>query len=143
MTPPVRSPDREGECPSNSASHLPASHLPAYHLPGSPRCPAAARSFVRAALDLVPGDTNEVAQLLVSELVTNAVLHAGTSIVVGVHVQGARVRVAVDDLSAAFPQPRAAADDASDGRGLLLVDALSSSWGWDLTADGKSVWFEL
>jgi hypothetical protein len=103
---------------------------PACHLPGSPRCPAAARSFVREALAVVPSDTSEVAQLLVS-------------IVVEVRVDDVRVRVAVKDLSAAFPQPRVAADDASGGRGLQLVEALSSSWGWDLTAGGKSVWFEL
>jgi anti-sigma regulatory factor (Ser/Thr protein kinase) len=98
---------------------------------------------VREALAVVPSDTSEVAQLLVSELVTNAVLHAGTYIVVEVRVDDVRVRVAVKDLSAAFPQPRVAADDASGGRGLQLVEALSSSWGWDLTAGGKSVWFEL
>jgi anti-sigma regulatory factor (Ser/Thr protein kinase) len=116
---------------------------PVHQFPGSTRCPAAARSFIQAALAVVPSDTNEVAQLLVSELVTNAVLHAGTSIVVEVRVDGERVRVAVQDLSTTFPQPRVAADDATRGRGLQLVDALSSSWGWELTAGGKSVWFEL
>jgi anti-sigma regulatory factor (Ser/Thr protein kinase) len=91
----------------------------------------------------VPADTSEVAELLVSELVTNAQEHAGGPAVVDVEVDDRSLRVAVADEDPTLPAPRAMQPDAERGRGLMLVAALASSWGATPAARGKSVWFEL
>lgn len=85
----------------------------------------------------------EIAELLVSELVTNAVLHARTMITLEITQRGDSIRVGVADESARRPKPRSYSDDAMTGRGLTLVQALSSSWGTRSTPAGKQIWFEL
>jgi anti-sigma regulatory factor (Ser/Thr protein kinase) len=91
----------------------------------------------------VPSDTSDVAELLVSELVTNAQEHAGGPAVVDVQVDDRSLRVAVADQDPTIPIPRELTADAERGRGLLLVAALASRWGATPAARGKSVWFEL
>ncbi|MGH8893393.1 MAG: SpoIIE family protein phosphatase [Actinomycetes bacterium] len=86
------------------------------------------------------------AVLLVSELVTNAVVHAGTDVEVTLLLQAEAVEVAVTDRHPArtVPAPPAAVgDDREDGRGLLLTAALASSWGVEYTGRAKRVWFRL
>ncbi|MFD4881161.1 ATP-binding protein [Kitasatospora sp. NPDC058402] len=81
-------------------------------------------------------------ELCTAELITNAVEHTGKRCRVTVRWTGVRLRVEVADRS---PQPpvRSAADDmATGGRGLLLVEALTHSWGWYPAEEGKVVWFE-
>lgn len=85
----------------------------------------------------------EIAQLLVSELVTNAVLHAQSGIEVVVRHGGRRLRVEVGDASRTPPVLRRHDEDAMTGRGLSLVDQLSEAWGVERNADGKRVWFEV
>ena len=85
----------------------------------------------------------DVIVLLTSEVVTNAVLHARTEAQLTVLVTTAAVRVEVADGEPRRPVPRVAAVDDTSGRGMQLVDALSSRWGVDPTADGKLVWFEV
>lgn len=114
-----------------------------FQLPGGLRSPGAARTLIRDALAGCPEETVATAQLLVSELVTNAVLHAGPPFVLGIQLNGHQMRIVVSDGSAAHPLARPFHDDAADGRGLPLVEVLSSSWGWHLAGLGKSVWFEL
>jgi anti-sigma regulatory factor (Ser/Thr protein kinase) len=101
--------------------------------------------LVREALNCCPEDTSEVAELLVSELVTNAVVHAQSRLVLQVEVADPRVEVSVEDLGGGLPLPTpdAPEDDSVGGRGLLLVDALADSWGCEQTPSGKRVWFEL
>jgi anti-sigma regulatory factor (Ser/Thr protein kinase) len=86
----------------------------------------------------------EVAQLLVSELVTNAVRHSDSDVIlldIGFHDD---LRVAVTDASPQVPQPGPSTSNDRDGRGLLLVDSLAKRWGVDRTSgNGKRVWFEL
>lgn len=80
-------------------------------------------------------------QLLVTELVTNAVLHARTPVTVRLSWREAQFRVAVVDASPAMP--RVGLDTPSDhttGRGLLLIDGLADEWGMELVTGGKSVW---
>ena len=84
-----------------------------------------------------------VAALLVSELVTNAVLHARTDIRVEVAVHGDVVRVGVRDHSPARVRRRRHGVESGTGRGLMLVDRMAQRWGVDLSGDGKIVWFEL
>lgn len=112
------------------------------------RSAATARRYVREAVrGLGAEELEESAELGVSELVANAVLHARTAftLTVGATVDG-RVRVAVTDSSSALVRPRHLAVTSTTGRGLQLVASVSSAWGVDeLPADrgpGKTVWFE-
>jgi anti-sigma regulatory factor (Ser/Thr protein kinase) len=83
------------------------------------------------------------ALLLVSELVTNAVLHGRSDVCVELTRAHGRVRVAVLDENSRRPIPVREDPDALDGRGLALVDAVADRWGVDQRDYGKSVWFEL
>jgi anti-sigma regulatory factor (Ser/Thr protein kinase) len=114
-------------------------------LPPSPESPAAARDFVTTALrhHHVAPESVDVARLLTSELVTNAVLHAGTRITVSLRVTERRVHVTVDDAEGSCPSPADGAELDVHGRGLTIVDRLAHEWGVDRRDGGKSVWFEL
>ena len=115
-------------------------------LAADPRAVAEARKQVRATVAVwdVPVDI-ETAELLVSELVTNAVTYDGAGpVVVAVRVARGRLRVDVHDSSGAMPTPKTDAPvDAEDGRGLLLVDTLADEWGYYRTPGGKAVYFSL
>ncbi|MDN3297880.1 ATP-binding protein [Streptomyces ficellus] len=90
-----------------------------------------------------PGSA-DVAELLTSELVTNALIHTDHGAVVSATVGPTRLRVEVRDFVAAPPTPYAPArDDGTHGRGLLLVQALADAWGVHTHGVGKVVWFEL
>jgi hypothetical protein len=82
-------------------------------------------------------------QLCATEVVTNAVIHAGTPFSVTVHQLGSRIRVAVSDSSPVWPQRRPHRSTAPRGRGLQLIEALTAAWGTDAVAGGKVVWFDL
>lgn len=83
--------------------------------------------------------------LLVSELVSNVVLHAGTPCQLSIDTRGAKIRVEVADGSDRLPGRREQNDPlAQSGRGLQLVHGLSSAYGVDPEPQGgKRVWFEL
>ncbi|MFF3845805.1 ATP-binding protein [Streptomyces sp. NPDC002328] len=98
--------------------------------------------------------------LLVSELVTNAVVHTGCRAVLRLSLPGAAagpagapedarapgegvVRLEVADSSDRAPVPRCVDDDATGGRGLALVDGLADRWGWSVEGPGKRIWCEL
>jgi anti-sigma regulatory factor (Ser/Thr protein kinase) len=118
-------------------------HVELPSLPGSVRD---ARRFVSDALAKVgAGSLIEVASLLTSELVTNAIVHAGGPVLVRVSKAHHTVRVAVRDRSSARPRRRQSAESSLTGRGLGLVDRLAERWGADTETDGpgKVVWFEL
>lgn len=113
-------------------------------LPSAPTSVGDARRFVGAALEeLGAFSVSEVAALLTSELVTNAVVHAGGPIRIHVEGHAGTVRISVEDTSPSKPQPRAAGERAVTGRGLGLVEQLAQRWGVDEQEDGKVVWFEL
>ncbi len=106
--------------------------------------PSRARRFVRAALEDHGWDEAlENALLLTTELVTNAVVHAGTLIAVRVVVQDQELTVRVQDRTPGRMAgvPRAPDELHEGGRGLFLVDSLCSSWGTEHTQTGKAVWF--
>lgn len=90
-----------------------------------------------------PSEAVETAALLVTELVTNAVLHARTSIVLTIDAEPGLVVVRVADHSNAMPIQRTYSRDAATGRGLALVDELAAAWGVEHSADGKEVWCEI
>lgn len=83
--------------------------------------------------------------VVVSELVTNAVLHGGTEVEVLVDLRDDGVRLEVRDGDPSHPPvPREPSPRAVGGRGLGIVDALADEWGWQRTGeDGKVVWCEL
>ncbi|MFE4452356.1 ATP-binding protein [Streptomyces sp. NPDC056796] len=103
---------------------------------------AALREFLRHRRR--PEET-EVAELLLSELVTNALIHTRNGAVVTVISASARLRVEVRDfVTGQEPAPYVPnADDGTHGRGLILVQSLADSWGVTVQALGKVVWFEL
>lgn len=85
----------------------------------------------------------DTASLLTSELLTNSVLHARTSIVLVVNRLGDGVEVVVRDGSKFAPRRRRHAHDATTGRGIELLERLASSWDVELDDDGKSIRFTL
>lgn len=110
-------------------------------LPPDLRAPAAARAAVRACADrLALGDALEDVQLVVSELVTNAVRHGRPPVALELETDGAAVVVAVCDGSPAPPQAREADEAAEGGRGMLLVDLLADGHGVRAQPPGKTVW---
>lgn len=115
--------------------------MPTDRFPADPVGARAARRFARQALwDL--GPVGEVAELLVSELATNVIRHAATPFTVDVSA-GDPVRVVVSDGVAVDLRATPTPDDATSGRGLLILDALAHRWGVERTESGKEVWFEL
>lgn len=113
-------------------------------LPPDAVSPARARRFVLHVLrDEGLEELADTAELLVSELVTNAVLHARTGVVVKVDVDRSRLRIEVCDENEAAPQRRRYATNATTGRGLMLIETLASRWGTQPEDTGKSVWFEI
>jgi anti-sigma regulatory factor (Ser/Thr protein kinase) len=114
-------------------------------LTAGPTAAAAARSQVRAAIYVwdVPVDP-DVAILLTSELVTNAIRHeAGETVTLVVTHAWGRLRVEVHDSSCSVPVPVDVPADAEAGRGLMLVASLSADWGYYRTPTGKAVYFTL
>ncbi len=89
----------------------------------------------------------DTALLLVSELATNAVLHARSSYRVEVLITGESVRITVLDANPAGVHRRVNRIDAATGRGLALVEALATRWGathgGQLGGHAKGIWFEL
>ncbi|WP_308120631.1 ATP-binding protein [Streptomyces bambusae] len=91
-----------------------------------------------------PMQLADVAELLTTELVTNALVHTDQGAEVSATLDSGRLRVEVRDHTARRPRPYVpTADDGTHGRGLVLVDALADAWGVDPLGGGKVVWFEL
>ena len=112
--------------------------------PPHPTSARAARQFVSAELTGRASDeAKDTACLLTSELVTNAVIHARTDIEVSVRRSNGRLRVEVSDQNSKRPALVSVPADATTGRGLLLVEMMSATWGIDDDRSGKLVWFEL
>ena len=109
-----------------------------------PPAVGAARRFVDRTLVAwgVAGEHAD-AMLVVSELATNVVRHAGSPFLVSVARRGGQVRISVRDIGRGGPTVRCATAESTSGRGLALVAAVSSSWGVEPEADGKSVWADI
>ncbi|GAA4981629.1 ATP-binding protein [Kitasatospora paranensis] len=82
----------------------------------------------------------QAVRLCTSELVANAVEHGGGTCRVRASWTGSHLRVDVIDTSEAVPNADRPAWDAIRGRGMLLVDALATTWGWEPRGDGKTVY---
>lgn len=122
-------------------------------IPATPQAPAAARTFVETSLSAIYRDPSVIAEtcedvvVIVSELATNAVQAATTSLWVELEVGPGHVRVAVTDEASGMPTVSGpAAFDQPYGRGLAIVAALSRDWGVMPViggAMGKTVWARL
>jgi anti-sigma regulatory factor (Ser/Thr protein kinase) len=111
---------------------------------GDSGSPARARALVRQALAAWDcDDLEDVASLLTSEVVANAVRYAADQIALRVSLDNEVVRVEVRDSNPVLPESRRVARGATSGRGLLVVEALAQRWGANPAGAGKIVWFEL
>lgn len=119
-----------------------------FELAAHPGSPAQARRLARARLTgwEVCADTCDTAALVITELVTNAIVHTASSrVVCELHDHEDTVRIAVQDEGCApgEPHPSPQRPDEEHGRGLLLVDALCRAWGAQELGPGLLVWAEL
>jgi PAS domain S-box-containing protein len=113
-------------------------------LEADPRSVRSARQALREVMSRSGADELiDPAVLVVSELVTNALVHAGTAVRLQLWASGQAVRVEVGDGAAHGPVRRQFAESAGTGRGLQLVDELSDRWGTTASTEGKTVWFEM
>jgi anti-sigma regulatory factor (Ser/Thr protein kinase) len=131
-------PDGDGRAPSSPRAG-------AVVFAAQPASVSAARRFVRQALRGSAAALVDDAALVVTELVSNAVLHAGGPITLTTEVagDGAVVRLEVGDSSPVPPALREYGSSASTGRGLTLVARLARRWGVEPADRGKTVWVEL
>lgn len=114
------------------------------------RFPAELTSGARARVQLGPlllswglADLLDDAELLLSELVNNAVVHAGSQVTVNLSRHNDVLHVEVTDHGPGALRLVDSDLDDTDGRGLMLVDAISSTWGTDVKGPAKTVWFQL
>jgi two-component sensor histidine kinase len=112
-------------------------------LPPHPTSATRARKLAREHLATCPPDVVDVVALLVTELASNAVLHARTDFHLWVEIRTDRVRISVRDASEHKPIPRHYDAEDATGRGLALVEMLANEWGVDDVDGGKVVWCEV
>jgi anti-sigma regulatory factor (Ser/Thr protein kinase) len=108
--------------------------------------PAQARRAVRRALnDQLSEDVTDTAELLVSELVTNAITHGTGTVTVSIDCAGDSLSVTVSDDDPGEPLLQPERLMALGGRGLRMIESLASSWGVKprVGSPGKDVWFRL
>ena len=117
-----------------------------WHFTVDSRAPGDARGHVRRVCRRwdIGEDTREAAEIVVTELVTNAVEHAGSASVVEVERRARSFRLTVRDFDQApLPEAHLPAPTSPRGRGLAMVGAVSSAWGVEHHRDGKTVWAEM
>jgi anti-sigma regulatory factor (Ser/Thr protein kinase) len=118
-----------------------------HHLPADATAARLARRLLARQLAAwgVDEEVVEVAQLCTSELVTNVVIHSGTTSALTIRMDQEFVQVLVQDQGSTgmVRRPGALDETSISGRGLSLVEALTSAWSAEHSADGTTVWFEL
>lgn len=112
-------------------------------LRADPNAPSEARHATDRALGPIDRAVRESVLLIVTELVTNAVLHARSASSLRVLAGAGRVRVEVADRAPERPVVRSPSPRQPHGRGMLLVSAMADEWGVRQTDEGKIVWAEL
>ena len=114
-------------------------------VPGTPESVGAARRTIVRQLQAWGLNSNiDDMQLVASELITNALRYGADPIEFRLSVREDRLRLEVSDANTTdIPQPRQAADHESTGRGMPLIDALTASWGAQVSGARKVVWAEI
>ena len=114
-------------------------------LPDGMITPSLARTAICSALGNSTASLKHDAALAISEVVTNAAIHAGgaTKISAWSRLDSPRLRVEVRDSSTLVPVKRLATGDDIGGRGMSIVELVSSNYGSFPVTGGKVVWFEL
>jgi anti-sigma regulatory factor (Ser/Thr protein kinase) len=102
--------------------------------------PLARRLLEQACLDWSVPELSDPAQLVVTELVANAIRHAGDDFTLTASLRGGHLRIAVADDNPALPRRGEARPTDEHGRGLLMVEALCQDWGAMRLGAGKIVW---
>ncbi|MBX6390088.1 MAG: ATP-binding protein [Frankia sp.] len=122
----------------------PATHVLA-ELPYLPSAVPQARHVLRDALSRagLDEDSTATAELLVSELVTNAVKYGRPPVWLLVELRPGLVHASVSDTSTTLPDRREVDEESEGGRGLLVLEALAGSWGVASVESGKYLWFDL
>jgi CheY-like chemotaxis protein/anti-sigma regulatory factor (Ser/Thr protein kinase) len=105
--------------------------------------PGVARRFVRASVGEIDPVMLEAVELLTSELVTNAVVHAGSEPRLALILHSDHIRVEVHDDDPTLPAEQEHDASRPSGRGIPLLEHLASTWGVESVEDGKVVWFEV
>lgn len=109
--------------------------------PSASAVPFARDQLIRVLAEWgLAGEAGEPTQLVVTELLSNAIDHARPPIQLTVSFPGESVRVEVHDATVEPPQQQPHDPSRLRGRGLQMVDALSLQWGWTTDAAGKTVW---
>lgn len=115
-----------------------------WHLPAGRRSPAAARRLTRASLERWEmSGLSDTAELLVSELTTNAVCHTDGPIRLTLIAKENLLRCEVEDTGRELPRLDPVDDFDESGRGLNILNILACCWGGARTPTGKVMWFEL
>ncbi len=113
-------------------------------LDADPRNVSRARTLLREAMSRSGAEhLVESAMVVLSEVVTNAFVHAGSEIRLRVWATADGVRVEVEDGAAHLPTRRHYAATAGTGRGMQLMEELTDRWGAAARSTGKTVWFEI
>jgi len=132
--------------PPDPQPNEPAAHRVWTLLPAGPAAPRAARAFLRrhARGWELDADVVDTAELALSELVTNAVIHAGTPTTLQLTTGDGRLLVEVTDRGTGGDiTPTAADPEEVGGRGLVVVEAVTDAWGSRRQDAATTVWFEL
>jgi DNA-binding NarL/FixJ family response regulator len=108
------------------------------------RSSAGARRFMEETLRRWDcGGVLDIVNILVSELVTNAIKHAESEADVAVVLTPTSIRIEVSDTGGGVPRAKQLVQEGTSGRGLAIVEAMSSGWGITPRDKGKTVWFEV
>jgi anti-sigma regulatory factor (Ser/Thr protein kinase) len=139
--------DSSGTARSGTTEREAVVHRASWSFSPDARSVPGARHLVCAQLaDWGLDEQSDVTELLISELLTNALRHAWGGPTVTLSVQDGTLHCEIEDANPALLPARPAhsrGEDEETGRGLQLVDLLSGSWGSDRSPTGKIVWFEL
>lgn len=145
-------PDREDDMavlvlqylPSSISSRADSNKSVRRHLASTASSAGVARRFAADVMhDWGVDELVDPVGLCVSELVTNALIHTATELELTLELTDRLIHVAVIDQSDRMPVARDSTDQDTSGRGLQIVEALSSSWGVEPLGFGKAVWFEV
>ncbi|MFI6689390.1 ATP-binding protein [Streptomyces sp. NPDC050485] len=113
-------------------------------VPGDPSAVAFARDRVVAQVGAwgvgLDNDRQDAVRLVISELITNAVVHVGGMVSVGLYLDDERLLLVVHDHSQDLPTLQHPDDEQETGRGLALVAEFADEIGWEPTDTGKKVW---